>query len=241
MLEISEVANKVADISDVSFCDHEVEQAMAIRMPERGSKEAAAIEVANEKLVLRSGGTLAPVLRAIAEIQVMGCTHNTAGLAAVNAGAKCDIPRISERGCYSVAKIVSRCPSYEQPLRVGLKYFVMEYCVEARWPLFVELVCEACNIGSQLAKPDTLMQIMGKVHARVQQAEANGTKANYDDIKKKVERTKPALESDELGAVCQYIEKWCGGVANPRFLHKLQSFADTLQNPCYIELSKKHC
>ena len=235
MLDISAVPQKVADISDVAFAENEVLQACAVRMPPAGSKERLSIEIANELLVGRSGATLAPVERENAEIMVCGCTHNTAGLKAINAQAKCTIPRISEHGCYSAAKIIGRCPSYKQPLENGLRYFVVEYEVERRWPDFIELTIEACNIGSALSKQDNVLMVASKIHARVLQAEAAGEKADYKDIQAKILRTKPAL-GHALPQIADYVEHWCGGVKNPRFLIQVQEFAQTLERPLYDQL-----
>ena len=73
-------------------------QAAAVRMPAIGTPERQAIEKLNEDLVSASLGTLAPVIRDDAEIQVVGCSHNSAGLNAICAKAKCEIERISEDG-----------------------------------------------------------------------------------------------------------------------------------------------
>jgi len=62
------------------------------------------------------------------------------------------------------SKIIGKCPTYEKPIKEGLKYFVMEYEVEKRWPAFVDLTVEACNVGSAIARPDTVFQLMQKVH-----------------------------------------------------------------------------
>ena len=83
MLEISSVPVQVADISDVSFSLHEVMQAAAVRMPAIGTPERLAVERINEALVSAGLGTMAPVIRDDAEIQVVGCSHNSAGLKAI--------------------------------------------------------------------------------------------------------------------------------------------------------------
>ena len=79
---------------------------------------------------------------------VVGCSHNSAGLKAVDYGAVCHIERISDNGKCSANKIIGRCPSYETPIKQGLKYFCMDYIVEERWPAFVDLTIEACNLDS---------------------------------------------------------------------------------------------
>ena len=101
MLDVSAVSEQAADISDVSFSWHEVQQACAVRMPPYGSPARLTIELKNEELVAASMGQLAPVIRDDATVAVTGCNHNTAGLKAMNAKANCSIPRLSEHGKYT--------------------------------------------------------------------------------------------------------------------------------------------
>lgn len=49
LLDIPEVAQKVADISGVAFAEHEALQAAAVRLPVVGTKERLAVEIANEQ------------------------------------------------------------------------------------------------------------------------------------------------------------------------------------------------
>ena len=97
MLEISHVSEQVDEISQASFSLHEVLQACGVRMPPKGSDERKEIERMNEELVAAAHGHLAPVVRDDAEIMVTGCSHNSAGLKAIHAVAKCNVDRISEK------------------------------------------------------------------------------------------------------------------------------------------------
>ena len=222
MLEISSVPVQVADISDVSFSLHEVMQAAAVRMPAIGTPERLAVEEINEALVSAALGTLAPVIRDDAEIQVVGCSHNSAGLKAIWAKAKCEIERISEDGRYNASKIIGRCPTYKEPIEQGLRYFTVEYVVETLWPRFVDLTIEASNIGSAVAKPDNVLQLMSKAH---QHAMLCGAEVDYNLVARKMARAKPAL-ADMLPEICAYVKDWSGGV-DPISLDALLQFART--------------
>lgn len=237
MLETSNVPEQVADISDCSFSWHEVAQAAAVKLPGFGTPERDVIESLNEKLVDASMGTLAPVERDHCEVMVISCSHNSAGLKAINAKAKCAVPRISEGGKYSAAKIVGRCPTYEGPINEGLKYFVMENLVEVRHPSFIDLTIEACNVGSSIAKPDTAIQLMQKVHSLASAKIKAKEDCNYEAIRMRMERTKP-LHKDMLPAICTFVEKWAGGVDNPRFLNSIVDFVRTQDAPKFPNLTK---
>ncbi len=76
------------------FSWHEVAQASAVRMPPNGSEARRAIKEANNSLVMRSNGSLAPVCADTADVMVTTCNHNTAGLKAVNAQCRCTIEKI---------------------------------------------------------------------------------------------------------------------------------------------------
>ena len=236
MLEIANVPEQVADISDCSFSLHEVGQAAAVRMPMHGTSEREAIEEANEELVVASCGTLAPVVKDACDVIVISCSHNSAGLKGICAKAKCTIDRISENGKYSASKIIGRCPTYGPPIKDGLKYFVMEYIVEVRWPEFVDLTIEACNIGSAIAKPDTPVQLMLKAHSMAAAKIKAKAPLDYGEICMRMERTKP-MHKELLPEIVKYVEDWSGGVQNPRFLWSLLEFVRTLDAPKYANLT----
>ena len=229
MLEVSDVPGKVADISDVAFSYVEVSQAAAVRMPGPGTPERKKIEQLNAELVASSAGTLAPVMPDVCEIMVISCNHNTSGLKAVDAKAKCDIERISQNGVYSKSKIIERCPTYADPLNLGLTYFVMDYPVEQKFPLIVDLFMEACNIGAALAKPDNAIQLMTKAHRYAKKDVQDGKAVNYDMIVQKMSRSKPLL-APLLPQIGKYVEKWAGGV-DAKFLDPVSNFAKGLQEP----------
>ena len=236
MLEIAYVPEQVADISDCSFSLHEVGQAAAVRMPMHGTSEREEIEEANEELVVASCGTLAPVVKDACDVMVVSCSHNSAGLKGICAKAKCTIDRISENGKYSANKITGRCPTYAAPIKDGLKYFVMEYIVEKRWPEFVDLTIEACNIGSAIAKPDTPVQLMLKAHSMAAAKIKAKAPLDYGEIRMRMERTKP-MHKELLPEIVKFVEDWSGGVQNPRFLWSLLDFVRTLDAPKYANLT----
>ena len=214
MLDIPTVPTLLADISDVAFSLQEVSNAAAVRLPNRGSKQRRAIELENERLVIRAQGTLAPVIRDDADIMVTSCNHNSAGLKAANAGAKCSIERISDAGRYSVAKICERCPSYTDPLRVGLTYFVYEYVVEEQCPAYIDMAIEAANVGSALARPDNFVELTKKA--------VNHSKscADWDMVIAKMLRAKPALHA-LVPDICKWVQNWGGKGDPPIYMHSL--------------------
>lgn len=164
MLEVADVGENVGDISDVGFTWEEVKQAAAVKLTPVASDERRRIEEKNEELVAAAHGMLGQVVRDECDVAVLSCNHCTAGLKAINYKARCSIVSISSDGHYSASKICEKCPSYETSNKEGLRYFVMEPCVEERFPMFIDLTIEACNAGSALAKPDTVLALTAKAH-----------------------------------------------------------------------------
>ena len=231
MLEISQVPILISNISDVAFSENEVSLAAAVRMPGQGTKERRAIEEANERLCMRAEGTLAPVVRDAAEVQILSCNHLTAGLKAVNAGARCTIPRISENGSYSAAKLIGRCPSLAEPIQRGVEYMVYETRVDTLWPTFVDLTIEACNVGGALARADTFVEIAQKALAH------SASSASWDDVTSKILRTKPPL-APLVPMIVEWVRDWSGGAANPHHLNSLRDFVQTVDDPCYTNINE---
>ena len=244
MLEISEVPLQVGDISDNGFSLHEVMQASAVKLPPVGSDQRREIERKNEVLVAESCGALADVVIDSCDVMVTGCSHNTAGLKAINASALCTIDRISENGRYSPSKIIGRCPSYKVPIESGIKYFTHDYCVEEHFPEYIDLVIEASNVGSAVAKPDTFLQLCVKAHGIAQRMlkaalpDADGKKTiQYGKVIAILKRSKPALV-ELLPEAVKYVEQWAGGADFPQHLLGLQAAARTVDKPLHIQFEK---
>ena len=163
LLEPADVPVKIADISDVGWDMKQVSDASAVKMP-MDAKLVSEIEDVNAALVKSSGGVLAPVVPGAATIMTTACGHTSAGLKCTHAETTCAIERISEKGVMCKAKIISRQPTMKDPIEVGMRYFVIEYGVQERWPAFIVLVIEAANCSNSLAKPDSPVQLMLKIH-----------------------------------------------------------------------------
>ena len=226
MLDVPEVPQKVAGISDVSFSLAEVAMAASVKLPPAGHPVRTEWERKNIALVNAAGGTLGPCVPGDADVAVLGCNHNTAGLKAIWSKAKCSIERISEHGRYSAAKITGRCPSYAEPLEKGLRYFTIEWPAAEKWPRFIELWIEAANVGAALSKADTIFQLMGKAHGHIIQSPQDSN----EDVAAMMARAKPPLEH-MLVEIVKYTRDWSGGTKFPQYLDKLDQFTRASMDP----------
>lgn len=236
MLEIADIDALVQNITDVGFSWKEVDMAAAVKLPPIGSDARRRIEAKNEELVNSANGKLGKVVRDECDIAVLSCNHNTAGLKGINCKAKCNIDSISADGRYSMSKICEKCPSYTKPLTEGLRYFTMEACVEVRFPQFINLTIEACNVGSALAKPDTVLAICAKAHKIAMADIKAGKHVDTKAIVKKLGRAKPAL-APNLVEIVDYAVDWAGG-SPPIHLNSTLAFAKGLDEPNFGNLMK---
>ena len=223
VLDVQSVPELVANNSDASFSWEEVAGAAAVRLPAHGAKARRECEIKNEEVAMQAQGALAPVIRDAAEIAVISCSHNTAGMAAANAGAKCGIERISDgQGNYSVPKIVERCPSYERPLNAGLTYFVYDWAIEEHFSAYIDLVIEGSNIGSALARADSFIELAQKA------VKLSTSSKDWDAVAAKLLRAKPALAS-HVPEICKYVEHWAGEGNPPKYLTSLAEYLKTVK------------
>lgn len=226
LLEPADVPEKIAEISDIGWDVHKVADASGVRMP-HDSTLRRAIELANSQLADASDGVLPPVVPGTAVIAVTACSHTTAGLKCANFGTKCEIGRISEGGTMSKAAIVGRQPTMADPIEKGMRYFVVEYIVQELWPAYVEMTIEAANASNQLAKPDTPLQLMLKVHKFMLDAAKKGEPIDAGTIHRKILRTKPSNPED-MKALIAYAINWSGG-DDPIFLRRFQKYTKLLR------------
>ena len=106
----------------------------------------------------------------------------------------------------------------------------MEYEVEHRRPAFVDLVVEACNVGSAIARPDTAFQLMQKAHRIAVEMHKEGRPIDYDFIGKRLARTLPALKH-MIPDITKFVELWSGACANPFFLDAIVTFERCCEKP----------
>ena len=227
LLEPADVPEKMAEISDIGWDTNKVADASGVRMPKDDTLRKQ-IEAINDKLAHESDGVLPPMIPGFATLQVTACSHTTAGLKCANFGTKCDIDRISDNGVMSKERIIGRQPSMADPIEKGLRYLVMDSIVQELWPSFVEMTIEAANASNQLAKPDTPLQHMLKVHKYVLDAAKRNEKIDDKVILRKMLRTKPSHPED-MKALIAYAINWSGG-DDPIFLRRFQKYTKTLRN-----------
>ena len=84
----------------------------------------------------------------------------------------------------------------------------------------------ACNIGSAVAKPDNVLQLMSKAYQHAMQCVGE---VDYALVARKMARTKLA-SSNMLPEICTYAKDRRGG-AKPFYRSALMQFGRALNNP----------
>ena len=102
--------------------------------------------------------------------------------------------------------------------------------------MFIDLTIEACNVGSALAKPDTVLALTAKAHTIALKDIKAGTDVDKDAIQKKMLHSKPEL-SAELTAVITYAVKWAGDYP-PTHMNSSLEYSKGLNNPNFTNLTK---
>jgi hypothetical protein len=227
MLEPANIPIKIETITDTGFNLALCAEASGIRMP-ADEKLRDIIETANAILHEESGGVAPPVVKGMALLQVTAACHTTAGLKAVHYECVCDIESISLGGRLNAEKIKGKQPSYGMALD-GIKYFVVDHQVVARWPAFEDLLIEASNAGNSNSKPDSPVQLMMKLHGMAVDYEKRGVAPDQEDMVKRILRAKPEFAKD-LPAMAAYVISWSGGSTHPHLLRRYQEFTRTLKH-----------
>ena len=70
----------------------------------------------------------------------LACSHNNAGLRAINARMPCSNPKMSEDGAYSPEKIARQKPAFGLALEQGLKWTVVRWLVRKHVPRILDII-----------------------------------------------------------------------------------------------------
>ncbi len=222
VLVVPTVQPHIEDILDVGFSWSEVAQAAAFQMPV-DQKQAKEIEDIVAKVTSASGGRLAPVVPGQATLLVCVCTHTSAGMHAVWVGAASESAKIAVDGKLSLARIKELDSDFGVAIEEGIEYSVIHRAVAEEWPDFVKLVQEAGNASSGVAKGDTWMHNLLRVHSFAKDAAALGNPPDWDRVHDQCLRSKPTHAHD-IPELLTFVQKWSGGLECPIFLKMVQEY-----------------
>ena len=144
---------------------------------------------------------------------------------------KCRSPqtKITENGFLSAGKLSSKGPEWRDVFEKGLRWTIISYCVEDRWPDLVDIVQQFGNIPQQAALPESDISIMQKLHSMASESLRRGAldAAQWDNICRVAALSHPPCES-YIKELAKYVQRYSGG-SNEKGVHlkELEAFLRT--------------
>lgn len=211
-----EVLRLASEVAEVGFSLKEVRHALCIQA-EPGDKT---IETFNAKLVANTG--IAPVERDSILYGSLSAGHLNGALRCIGASVASTCKFLSEGGKMSLDKVRRRSPLYADAVEHGLCWKVLHWEVLYLYPQALEVISTARNITASLARGETEMQGLLRLHALSATAQKNGEEPPWATIKTAIRRSKPAYEGS-LDHMASFVITRSGGV-NGKFLQYLSAF-----------------
>ena len=181
--DIPDLMNDIFEVGWVwSECAHAVcaEEAPGSTAVEKYNKEAA------------EGSTiLAPIECDSIKFGSLACSHNNAGLRAINARMPCDTPKMSEDGKYDPEKIARQKPKFGLALSQGLKWTVIRWPIRLHVPRALDIVQKARNTCGNIQRKIDAIEVMEEMHTTAAKMQKEGKEPDWPFIKRAALRTKP--------------------------------------------------
>ena len=211
-----EVLTLASAIAEVGFSWVEVRHALCVaaRPGDRW------IEDFNARLAENSG--IAPVVKDTILYGSLSASHLNAVLRCIAASVPSDCPFLAECGHMSLEKVRRRQPLFAEVVEHGLSWKVMSWEAACMYPEALDLICNARNVGSTMARAETEMQGLLRLHKLSAAAQAQNEEPPWKRIKITVRRSRPAYEASVDEMVAFVITK-AGGV-DGKFLTYMRAF-----------------
>ena len=198
----------------------ELREPRAAELPPVGSEERQPPLDFCEKMVQKADGYLAPYNKDTVRIASATCSHTVAGLRNAEFGTKGWYPELCTDGILSRQKIFEFCPSYEEPMKRGLKWSIARWQLVKRVPSLMMFTQEAGNACNSAARRETTVQVLLAIHQKSTKFD------DWDLIRTMLARHHEWLENELVG-YCKYVENFSGGKKTPKYLQELEAFGKT--------------
>jgi len=219
--------NKLPKFKRGGFSFLEMRRAAALERPH--GKKGNEYEESNKKCANASNGMLAKVTTDSLKIFSLTCGHTNQSMRCAWFEVPCDNPDISIQGKVSAAKI--GCKTFSAALTDGVPWFVILAPVEEQWPWVIELIIEADNVPMTVAKQDSRIQIMWRIHSKALLFHSQKPELELDwkSIETAVLRSEPQ-QRDSIPDLVNYVRNWSGGLNDPFLLADLDLYIKGLSN-----------
>ena len=151
----------------------------------------------NNYVAEAASGMLAPCPIGSLKFASVGCGHTNQGIRAIDAECMCDsAPEMTMDGKFNLDKIKAADPNLADAVIEGLDWLVICSEVEEAFPELPEILQEALNIMNQLARPESELQIMCKMHSMARSLQTLNECIDWAAIVAKCSRSKPRCSED---------------------------------------------
>ena len=199
----NEVHSLISDILQVGFSWEEASRSICVEVDPSDQK----MKEFNTKLSQQAGGKLA-FLDNIRFASVAG-SH-------LNAGLNCWLQSLEHSGSgtlqgrLSVALLKELDRQYYEATQDGLTWLVIGITVVKTFPDIPALLQSAGNVASHLAREESELQLLRKIHSQLVKCQQTKTVVTWSDIAAQVLRSKPT-HAMSCPSLFQFICKFSGG------------------------------
>ena len=138
----------------------------------------------------------------------------------------CDEKGISREGRYSKALACEGQPIFLDAVENGVEWRVVDPKVIEKWPVAIDIVCNADNVASAFARTDNPLEIMKKIlkEASLSSNGIHESKIPWNQVQARVEKTEFARREDIPNFV-EFVKHCSGGIENPWILDAITEHA----------------
>ena len=233
MLTPFKVHSLLALIARKGWNWHETQQALA-REQTRNDDIAKLYLEKNEQMISRSDGLLAPCHVELLRIFTGAGSHTTAMLRIAAHADGTNIKSCSgvddhlgKNGYLCKSRILEVCPTLAEPLKTGIRYFIVRWQVADACPKLMRILSEADNAKHDNNQKESQLQTMLNVHRRALELGAS-TDDDFKDVAKRVARGHGPEFTHDVACYCDFVRQYSGGPSKP-FLVDLHDFTKTLK------------
>ena len=188
----------------------------------------------NKELIDRSDNLLAPIQTELLRGATGAGSHTTAVLKLVAACKKGRFPicegiddHLGHEGFLAQHLILQQCPSLEEPMNVGIRYFVVRSQIADKCPALMRILSEADNAKHSNYQKESALQTMMNIHRRAVSTSAK-TESEFNAIARAVSRGH-GPEFTKAAKSYTNLARRYGGGENKDLLSRLQDFQATLK------------
>ena len=186
------------------------------------------------QLADKSDGLLAPYLPELLQLATAAGSHTTAALRLLDHCGTHKVPcpnadfnELCENGFLDQARILSKQPSFREPLETGMNYFHIRWELVVLCPALMRILSQADNAKHTVYCRESPMQTFLNIHRRAV-AENATTQEQWTKIANACARGLGQEYIEDVKAQCFFVEVLSGGVT-AKNLHDLDAYWKTLR------------